>query len=135
MKKFLLAAAVTTFSSGMFAQSDQLFPTADPAATTVFSDTSAQSNQPFSNSEPNKNFFYRQYPNPVKDILYIEFNKSLPSFIVLFVYDATGRFVNIGLVNIYSKSMELDVANIPTGIYYYEIRTKEEIARNIFVKE
>lgn len=75
------------------------------------------------------------YPNPVQDILSVQFEKNLSDIIHSFIYDATGRQAEINGLSRNANSMRIDVSNLSSGIYFYEIRTAEGIIRNKFVKQ
>ncbi|TAL59699.1 MAG: T9SS type A sorting domain-containing protein, partial [Bacteroidetes bacterium] len=75
------------------------------------------------------------YPNPVSDVLSIQFEKNLSGIMNLFIYDATGRKTEVNGINRNTNSMRIDVSNLAQGVYYYEIRTNEGIMRNKFIKE
>jgi hypothetical protein len=74
------------------------------------------------------------YPNPVKDILSVQFEKTIAPISML-VFDALGKEVAVNGFTTNSNILKLDVANIPAGVYFYEIVTKDGVARNKFVKE
>ena len=75
------------------------------------------------------------YPNPVKDIIYIEFKKNVPEIMNLFIYDSNGITTQANETSRNANSLIIDVSNLALGIYYYEIRTPEGIMRNKFMKE
>lgn len=75
------------------------------------------------------------YPNPVKDVLFIRFGKANSDIMNLHLYDITGKEVEYNNYNRHSTSMSIDVANLPPGMYFYEIRVSEGIMRNKFVRE
>ncbi len=77
----------------------------------------------------------RYYPNPVSDVLYVQFEKNISSIMNVFIYDAVGRKTELNGFSRNANSMTIDVSNLSPGIYFYEIRTVEGIMRNKFVKE
>ena len=85
----------------------------------------------FENADLKSNF----YPNPVRDILFVQFEKNLTGIMNVFIYDQTGRKVEINGMSRIANSIKMDVSDLSSGIYLYEIRTAEGIARNRFVKQ
>lgn len=75
------------------------------------------------------------YPNPVKEILSIQFGKNISGTLNFFIYDETGRKVETSEMSRSVNSVRIDVSNLASGLYFYEIRTAEGITRNKFIKE
>ncbi|MBI2270180.1 MAG: T9SS type A sorting domain-containing protein [Bacteroidetes bacterium] len=75
------------------------------------------------------------YPNPAKDILSVRFEKSIYNSITLVMYDAIGREVNMGDITINTNSLQVNIADLPSGMYFYIIRTSEESLGNKFIKQ
>jgi hypothetical protein len=71
------------------------------------------------------------YPNPAHDVLNIKANQKLES-VSLFSLD--GKLIISENIN--TDNVTLDVRNVPTGIYFYEIKTStgESIKEKIIVK-
>ena len=57
---------------------------------------------------------YNVYPNPVKDLLYIDYNASVPAKFVL--YDMLGSKVH---QDVLTSSMTLNLSSFEAGIYFY----------------
>jgi len=75
------------------------------------------------------------YPNPVKDILFIRFEKNFTGSVNVNIYDATGRKVEANDFSVNINSLRADISSLQSGIYFLEIKTAEGILRNRFVKE
>lgn len=58
------------------------------------------------------------FPNPANDFITIKLNDNV-EFRHFLLHDATGRTV---LKKLISKSITIDISNIPPGIYFYEVR-------------
>ena len=69
----------------------------------------------------------QNYPNPFNPITTIEYNLSLPAKVTLMVYNAIGEHVAT-LVNDEKQSglnkIEWNAGDLTSGIYYYEIKSK-----------
>lgn len=75
------------------------------------------------------------YPVPAKDVLTIDFGHSFSGVNVI-IYDATGRIVNSSTSETSSNKMNVNIANLPAGLYYCEVISKKgETVRHKFVKE
>ncbi|TAL57178.1 MAG: T9SS type A sorting domain-containing protein [Bacteroidetes bacterium] len=83
----------------------------------------------------NKDLKSSFYPNPVNDILSVQFEKNFSGIMNLFIYDATGRKAEVIGISRNANSMWVDVSEFSSGIYCYEIRAAEGIMRNKFVKQ
>jgi hypothetical protein len=69
------------------------------------------------------------YPNPVKDILF--FKSAGIAIEKVKVYDLNGRLVEVfSLENEY----QIDVSNLPQGVYIIEIETAIGVMRDMLVK-
>lgn len=75
------------------------------------------------------------YPNPIKDILTIDFGKNISGSVQVIIYDATGRVIKEENSKPASNLFSLHVEDISAGIYFCEIKTPEGITRNKFVKQ
>ena len=71
------------------------------------------------------------YPNPVKDVLTIEFDNAVKSEIAIYTLD--GRFVLKNTFN--SKNCSINLQNLEQGAYIIEVQSLNGIEKKIFVKE
>jgi hypothetical protein len=62
---------------------------------------------------------YNLYPNPVKDVLYIDYNASVQAEFVL--YDMLGNRV---YDDVLTSSMTLNLSSFEAGIYFYTFRVQ-----------
>jgi hypothetical protein len=76
----------------------------------------------------NANFTYR--PNPVVDILNLEYNKPITS---LSVYNLVGQQVIIKTVN--AKMSQIDMSALPSGTYMVKVTSNNEVKTIKVVKE
>lgn len=68
------------------------------------------------------------YPNPTKDKIYLNSDKEIEA---VSVYNLQGKLINHIAWN--SSNSFVDISNVPNGIYFVKIRTKEiEVTRRIF---
>jgi hypothetical protein len=63
------------------------------------------------------------YPNPVRDILYIDFPEIYQE-LVIFIHSTAGRLVKIVNVNDGILNLPLNVSDLPQGIYYLTIKSE-----------
>ena len=68
------------------------------------------------------------YPNPAKDIIFIDFDSQRDSEIRLAIYNSMGNIVMISkdIITLGKNTIELDIQKLPAGTYYYQL-TGEEI--------
>lgn len=59
---------------------------------------------------------FKVYPNPVSDVINIEFLNEAPSDFTIQLHDATGR-----LISEYQNASTIDVNNLNSGIYIYRL--------------
>ena len=74
----------------------------------------------------NKDFYLSQnYPNPFNPTTNISYSISQRSFVTLKIYDVLGNEITT-LINKEMQSgsyeVEFDASNLPSGIYFYQIR-------------
>ena len=79
---------------------------------------------------PEKNFAWMQcYPNPVKDILTIDISLSLPTHVMVTVFDASGRRVKV-IDNTEkpkgSYQYYLNTSSLGSGLYFVVLNTHED---------
>jgi len=73
------------------------------------------------------------YPNPVNDKLQVKINNGLSDYINIELYTNLGKKIFSNIFN--SNSIELDVTNLSSGIYFLRFIGDEEIvAKKIIVK-
>lgn len=77
---------------------------------------------------------FRMYPNPVRDVLYLE--TGVVKLLDVEVYDAVGKKV-LGFENTFSsEEVELNVSNIVVGMYVLKVVTEEgKIGSYKFIKQ
>lgn len=82
--------------------------------------------------EQNKNIYFDIYPNPVSNVLNINFNDKHFNGI-LNIYNTQGQIVDKILLN-NQKKCQYSVSNLNTGIYFIEMKTsKKLITKKIIV--
>ncbi len=74
----------------------------------------------------------RVYPNPVHNILYIETNSKEPGQLV--ICNTIGQAVNT-ISNVHQNKTELNVGNLPDGIYYVLYKTSTDQKAMTFIKQ
>jgi hypothetical protein len=83
-----------------------------------------------SSEVPNKFSLAQNYPNPFNPITKIKFSISKSAFVKLKIFDAIGREV-IQLINenlaLGTYETDFDGNELPSGIYYYKLETKDFI--------
>ena len=95
--------------------------------------------QPVSNVVPEKFELHQNFPNPFNPSTTIRFDVRTAGNISLTVYDVLGREVEV-IVNEFLKSGSYSVQfsgdNLPSGVYYYELRAESfsETKRMLLVK-
>jgi len=73
-----------------------------------------------------KYILHQNYPNPFNAETRIEYELPAKSYMCLKIYDVMGRDVVIlvdGVEDAGYKSVKFDGANLPSGIYFYQLRT------------
>ena len=71
---------------------------------------------------------FKIYPNPTNSILNIQ---SQDNLLVVRIIDLTGRTTNISNLN----SKAIDVSNLSNGMYFIEIKTKNGLFKEKFIKK
>ncbi len=95
--------------------------------------------QPVSTEVPDEYELYQNFPNPFNPSTTIRFDVRTAGNVLLKVFDVLGREVEV-IVNEYLKSGSYSVQfsgdNLPSGVYYYELRTESfsETKRMVLVK-
>jgi hypothetical protein len=69
------------------------------------------------------------YPNPVQDILNIDFGQQIQEPVELFIYDILGRTVSNSLAQS-SSFVQVNTSALSEGMYVLELRTATE--RQVF---
>ncbi|WP_169334019.1 BspA family leucine-rich repeat surface protein [Cytophaga aurantiaca] len=75
------------------------------------------------------------FPNPTKDKLYIALPKSSSTVITCSVYSHTGNLIFEKNIQMGGLQTELDLGQIPQGLYLLRIKTNDESIVKSFVKE
>lgn len=76
------------------------------------------------------------YPNPVKDIFNIYFDKTDTTNYSVKIYDNTGKLLINKTETPSNQKMSLNVSNFSSGLYVYEVlNNKGEIKKGKFIKE
>jgi len=65
------------------------------------------------------------YPNPVKDILSVILPKDMGESADFYIYNAFGKFIQHGII-FNDNSNKINLSNIPNGIYYLVVYTKNK---------
>ncbi len=74
------------------------------------------------------------YPNPVKDVLYVNISNSIfNSNVGLKVYDVSGRVVIVK--ESVKNKIELNVSSLTTGVYFIHLIDDGKLFKKVFVKE
>ena len=93
-------------------------------ATTLFTNEHASAKEPIVKLEQN-------YPNPFSQTTWISFSLTKPAKVSLYIYDALGKKVATLLEGEQYKNGNFDYifnassANLPAGVYYYTLSSKE----------
>jgi Secretion system C-terminal sorting domain len=74
------------------------------------------------------------YPNPASDVLRFRFENTTAGKAEINIYDMMGRMVANKNAMTSDQSVSIPVDQLPEGMYFYEIRTNETIARDKFIK-
>lgn len=83
-------------------------------------------------------FTSNAYPNPVSDILNIEFLASKSTASVIEIFDMQGRTVQTidnGKIEAGLQTVSIDVAHLSKGVYFYKVINGDEISMNKFIVE
>lgn len=67
------------------------------------------------------------YPNPVKDVLFVDFNQEKMSNSSYQLYDAQGKLIKKG--NFKQKKNELDMSSLPVSFYIIRIFNDSEMVK------
>lgn len=75
------------------------------------------------------------YPNPSENILNVGFSKDLNTKVDFKIYDVSGRLVSENEFNGTIKPNTINISNLNSGIYFYEVLSDNGTIRNKFIKE
>ncbi|HEX2788779.1 MAG TPA: T9SS type A sorting domain-containing protein [Ignavibacteria bacterium] len=81
---------------------------------------------PISQIVPDKFSLYQNYPNPFNPITKIKFDVPKKSFVILEVFDVSGRLISTLLKEEISSGqyeVPFDANNLSSGVYFYRLRT------------
>ncbi|MFA6403471.1 MAG: T9SS type A sorting domain-containing protein [Salinivirgaceae bacterium] len=67
------------------------------------------------------------YPNPAKEVLYIQFQNNTKSITFLNLYDATGRMVYKQSLNNLNSEYKIPLPNLKSGLYFLVLEADKEI--------
>lgn len=84
--------------------------------------------EPYSNEVPSKFELQQNYPNPFNPTTNIKFGLPKDGFVSLKIYNLIGKEVKTlveGNHRAGSYNMTFDAVNLPSGIYFYTLRTNE----------
>jgi len=70
-----------------------------------------------------ENAVIKAFPNPATDVLYISYDLKLMSSGILNVYDVLGQKVIVQEINTPNGQLELNVSDLPQGIYLYNFQS------------
>lgn len=76
---------------------------------------------------------FNVYPNPANDILTIEFKNQIPST-QLCITNTLGQVILSSDIN-NANTATIDIAHLPAGIYFVQIRAGTEVLRHKFIKQ
>ena len=77
-------------------------------------------------STPGNDIIYSSFPNPARDITHIVYELQYDAHVRVDLYNFMGQHVKLMLeMNVSSgpHSFDLDVSDLPRGLYFYEINT------------
>ncbi|MFD0861256.1 ThuA domain-containing protein [Sungkyunkwania multivorans] len=74
------------------------------------------------------------YPNPVKDMLSISFENEFVFEQIQF-YDTAGKKVNARIVHELDDSIHFDIGTWSAGVYFYQVRNKDQVISGKLIKE
>jgi hypothetical protein len=75
----------------------------------------------------------RFFPNPVKDLLWLEGFKALNT--ALFIYNNDGKFIGETSLQHFGERYFIDVSTLPKGVYLLKTVTEQEFKSVKFIKE
>lgn len=75
------------------------------------------------------------YPNPARDILYIECDKLIPGDVTVIVYDITGRKIRPEFSGTGSTRLQVNISALADGICGYEVINSELKISGHFLKQ
>lgn len=75
------------------------------------------------------------YPNPSRDFINIEFDNQFDSSLLIEIYTINGIIVYRNNIDRDSLYEQIDISNLPKGIYLLSIKTKGKIEKIKIVKE
>jgi hypothetical protein len=75
------------------------------------------------------------YPNPASDILNFRFDDSLQGDIRVKIYDLMGTVSYHQKFSAVPQLISFQIGNLPSGLYFYEIKTNDAIIRDKFEKQ
>jgi hypothetical protein len=84
-------------------------------------------------ASPNTGFTFSIYPNPGQATVTLNFT-SLQEDVIMHIYDARGRLVLKQNISKGSKTMELNIANLASGVYVLKLQNSEIKEIRKFVK-
>jgi hypothetical protein len=61
------------------------------------------------------------YPNPASEVVNIQFNAATDKEIVLYLLDTQGKLVKTGLIEEATTEMNINIEDLPAGIYYLRL--------------
>ncbi|PLX32238.1 MAG: hypothetical protein C0600_03125 [Ignavibacteria bacterium] len=79
---------------------------------------------------PSRYGLHQNYPNPFNPSTTIEFDLPVPADVILSLYDTEGRLLmDLGSGNYLAGTyrVSLDASSLPSGVYFYQLRTSEFI--------
>lgn len=74
------------------------------------------------------------YPNPVKDVLNIQWNKDLNN-VQIRIFDAMGNVVHFNKLNSFNSNESINVNHLPTGVYLVHIKSDEGTITKKIIKK
>jgi len=83
----------------------------------------------------NEALSFKISPNPVSNILSINWATSNPQLRSIRVLDIHGRLINESLINSNDKSQQIDVSTLANGIYVIEIKSSNRSDFKRFIKQ
>lgn len=88
--------------------------------------------------EQTNNGVFLIYPNPTKDVLYIDLSNEINEYIELEIYNSLGqkiRTIHKGELNSTNRKIEINLESMETGIYIFKLKTKERtVSKMISIK-
>jgi len=105
----------------------------------VYGDTSLTNVMTVNTSIPDKFYLSQNFPNPFNSVTNLEFGIPKSEFVSLKIYDMLGKEISI-LINEQKNAgqyiIRFDDSELPSGIYFYTLRTGEfiETKRMILLK-